>query len=107
VALSIAFCSSPICVVTLAWSAFTAALPVAPVAEIVFGQRGERRRRGCVGALGCGEDAIEVLLGLADVLRDDGRQVDPVQLEAELVASTCAAIVLPVPDSAANIAFRP
>ncbi len=34
--------------------------------------------------LGRGEDAREVLLGLADVLGDDRGQVDPVQLEPEL-----------------------
>ena len=61
-----------------------------------------------VGAVGGGEDPLEVLLRLADVLRDDRREVDPEQVEPESAAPrTCAAIVLPVPDSPANSTLRP
>ena len=38
-----------------------------------------------VRTLGCGEDTVEVLLGLPDVLRHDGGQVDAKQLEAKVV----------------------
>ncbi len=38
-----------------------------------------------VHALGVREDAVEVLLGLSDVLVDDGREVDHVQVETEIV----------------------
>ena len=37
-----------------------------------------------VGAVGGGEDAVEVLLGLPDVLRHHGRQVEPEDLLAEI-----------------------
>ena len=37
-----------------------------------------------VDPVGLGEDPVEVLLGLADVLVDDGREVDDVQVEAEV-----------------------
>ena len=43
---------------------------------LVEEQHGVRARRGP-------EDALEVLLGLADVLVDDGREVDDVQVEAQ------------------------
>ena len=37
-----------------------------------------------VDPVGLGEDPVEVLLGLADVLVDDGREVDDVEVEAEV-----------------------
>lgn len=36
-----------------------------------------------VGAVGLGEDALQVLLGLADVLVDDRGELDDVEIEAE------------------------
>ena len=36
-----------------------------------------------VDAFGCGEDPFEVLLGLADVLVHDGREVDLIEVEAQ------------------------
>ena len=58
--------------------------------------------------VGLREDAVEVLLGLADVLVDDGREVDRVEVEPELAARrTSAASVLPVPDSPAKSAVMP
>jgi hypothetical protein len=39
-----------------------------------------------VRAVGGAEDALEVLLGLPDVLRDDGREIDAVEVQAELGA---------------------
>ena len=41
-------------------------------------------QQDAVHAVGLGEDPVEVLLGLADVLVDDGREVDDVEVEAEV-----------------------
>jgi hypothetical protein len=60
-----------------------------------------------VGAVRRIEDAVEVLLGLPDVLRDDRGEVDAEQLEPSSAASTCAAMVLPCPDSPAKSTLRP
>ena len=56
-------------------------LDLAPLAEERVGLV---EQQDAVDPVGLGEDAVEVLLGLADVLVDDGRQVDDVQVEAEV-----------------------
>ena len=53
------------------------------------------------------EDCAQVLLGLADVLADDLREVDAVEVELQLGSDIWAAIVLPPPGSPVKSALRP
>ena len=58
-----------------------------------------------VDAVGLGEDPVEVLLGLADVLVDDRGEVDDVEVEAELAGDDLGATSsCPCPESPANSA---
>jgi hypothetical protein len=57
--------------------------------------------------LGAVEHAGEVLLGLADVLRDDEREVDAVDVAAGELAEQAALMVLPVPGGPWNRARWP
>ena len=50
-----------------------------------------------LGRLGLVEDRVEVLLGLADPLRDQAREVDDIRSTPSSPAITSAASVLPVP----------
>ena len=53
------------------------------------------------------EGAAKVLLGLAEPLRGDARQIDGVEVEAELLAISPATIDLPVPGSPEKSAVGP
>ena len=55
-----------------------------------------------IHALGIGEDAIEVLLGLPDVLVHDARRSITYRSSPRSAATTSADIVFPVPESPAN-----
>ena len=53
------------------------------------------------------EEPAQILLGFADVFADDGGEVDAVEVEAQFVGKTSAAMVLPVPLSPAKRALMP
>ena len=85
--------------------AVVAVLHLAALAEQRVGLVEEQDRAAVLGRV---EQAAQILLGLADVLADDRRQVDAVEVEPQLVAraprppSSC-----PVPLSPANSALMP
>ena len=85
--------------------AVTGLLDLAALAEHGVGLVEEQH---AVGALGVGEEAAEVLLGLADPLAHDrGRDRPCRDRSACSLASTSAASVLPVPEPPTNSAMTP
>ena len=85
--------------------AVVAVLDFAALAEQRVGFVEEQDRAAVLGGV---EQPAQVLLRLADVFADDGRQIDAVEIAAAARwRCTSAAIVLPVPLSPANRALMP
>ena len=86
---------------------------VAVVAVLDLGALAEQRvglveEQDDAAALGGGEDAAQIALGLADIFADDAGEIDAVEIEPQTgCASTSAAMVLPVPLGPANSALMP